>query len=250
MTQVWISAAGLALSTVFGSILGFFVKELPHKWNDAVLGYCGGVMLAAATLGLILPAADSVGIGKWWIIIIGEMLGVAILYCLDLFAPHLHKLTGLDREEHKNNASLNHILLFVMAIALHKLPEGIAAGVGFNAAETSTAWAVSIGIAIQNIPEGMVVIAPLLIAGLSTARTLTIALAIAMLEIVGVFIGYGIGAISEFMLPMMLAMAGGAMLYVVSDEMIPETHAHGYERIATISLILGFTTICFLDMAF
>ncbi|MCI5618702.1 MAG: ZIP family metal transporter [Rikenellaceae bacterium] len=250
MTQVWISAAGLALSTVFGSILGFFVKELPHKWNDAVLGYCAGVMLAAATLGLILPAADSVGIGKWWIIIIGEMLGVAILYCLDLFAPHLHKLTGLDREEHKNNASLNHILLFVMAIALHKLPEGIAAGVGFNAAETSTAWAVSIGIAIQNIPEGMVVIAPLLIAGVSTARTFIIALAIAMLEIVGVFIGYGIGAISEFMLPMMLAMAGGAMLYVVSDEMIPETHAHGYERIATISLILGFTTICFLDMAF
>ena len=250
MTQVWISATGLALSTVFGSILGFFVKELPHKWNDAVLGYCAGVMLAAATLGLILPAADSVGIGKWWIIIIGEMLGVAILYCLDLFAPHLHKLTGLDREEHKNNASLNHILLFVMAIALHKLPEGIAAGVGFNAAETSTAWAVSIGIAIQNIPEGMVVIAPLLIAGVSTARTFIIALAIAMLEIVGVFIGYGIGAISEFMLPMMLAMAGGAMLYVVSDEMIPETHAHGYERIATISLILGFTTICFLDMAF
>ena len=178
------------------------------------------------------------------------MLGVGILYCLDLFAPHLHKLTGLDREEHKNNASLNHILLFVMAIALHKLPEGIAAGVGFNAAETSTAWAVSIGIAIQNIPEGMVVIAPLLIAGVSTARTFIIALAIAMLEIVGVFIGYGIGAISEFMLPMMLAMAGGAMLYVVSDEMIPETHAHGYERIATISLILGFTTICFLDMAF
>ena len=250
MTQVWISAAGLALSTVFGSILGFFVKELPHKWNDAVLGYCAGVMLAAATLGLILPAADSVGIGKWWIIIIGEMLGVAILYCLDLFAPHLHKLTGLDREEHKNNSSLNHILLVVMAIALHKLPEGIAAGVGFNAAETSTAWAVSIGIAIQNIPEGMVVIAPLLIAGVSTARTFIIALAIAMLEIVGVFIGYGIGAISEFMLPMMLAMAGGAMLYVVSDEMIPETHAHGYERIATISLILGFTTICFLDMAF
>ena len=184
MTQVWISAAGLALSTVFGSILGFFVKELPHKWNDAVLGYCAGVMLAAATLGLILPAADSVGIGKWWIIIIGEMLGVAILYCLDLFAPHLHKLTGLDREEHKNNASLNHILLFVMAIALHKLPEGIAAGVGFNAAETSTAWAVSIGIAIQNIPEGMVVIAPLLIAGVSTARTFIIALAIAMLEVV------------------------------------------------------------------
>ena len=137
-----------------------------------------------------------------------------------------------------------------MAIALHKLPEGIAAGVGFNAAESSAAWAVTVGIAIQNIPEGMVVIAPLLIAGVSTARTFIIALAIAMLEIVGVFIGYGIGAISEFMLPVMLAMAGGAMLYVVSDEMIPETHAHGYEKIATFALILGFTTLSILDMAF
>ena len=96
----------------------------------------------------------------------------------------------------------------------------------------------------------MVVIAPLLIAGVSTARTFIIALAIAMLEIVGVFIGYGIGAISEFMLPVMLAMAGGAMLYVVSDEMIPETHAHGYEKIATFALILGFTTLSILDMAF
>ena len=205
-------------------------------------------MLAASTIGLIVPAFEMTG--HWWFVAIGVMVGALFLNLLDLVTPHLHHITGLDEAEHHHNASLNHVLFFVMAIALHKLPEGIAAGVGFNAAETSTAWAVSIGIAIQNIPEGMVVIAPLLIAGVSTARTFIIALVIAMLEIVGVFIGYGIGAISEFMLPMMLAMAGGAMLYVVSDEMIPETHAHGYERIATISLILGFTTICFLDMAF
>ena len=248
MTQVWISAAGLALSTVIGSILGFFVKELPHKWNDAVLGYCAGVMLAAATIGLILPAADAVGVGKWWIIIIGELLGVALLYCLDLFTPHLHKITGLDSEEHRNNASLNHILLFVMAIALHKLPEGIAAGVGFNAAESSAAWAVTVGIAIQNIPEGMVAIAPLLIAGVSTARTFIIALAIAMLEIVGVFIGYGIGAISEFMLPVMLAMAGGAMLYVVVEELIPEASQGTHSNLSTIGFAIGFVLMMVLDV--
>jgi len=137
-----------------------------------------------------------------------------------------------------------------MAIALHKLPEGIAAGVGFNAAETSDAWAVTLGIALQNIPEGMVVIAPLLIAGVSKLRTFVISLAIAMLEIVGVWIGFGIGAISQILLPVMLAMAGGAMLYVVSDEMIPETHAHGYQKVATYALILGFVTLVFLDMAF
>ncbi|MGN1215070.1 MAG: ZIP family metal transporter [Candidatus Cryptobacteroides sp.] len=250
MTQVLICAAGLALATVIGSILGFFIKELPHKWNDAVLGYCAGIMLAASTIGLIVPAAESAGLGKWWLILVGVIAGVLFLNVLDLLTPHLHKITGLDPEEHKNNASLNNILLFVMAIALHKLPEGIAAGVGFNSAETSDAWAVTFGIALQNIPEGMVVIAPLLIAGVSKARTFLISLSIAMLEVVGVLIGYGIGAISEVLLPVMLAMAGGAMLYVVSDEMIPETHSHGYQKTATYSLILGFVTLVFLEMGF
>lgn len=250
MTQIWISAAGLALATVIGSLLGFIIKALPHKWNDAVLGFCAGIMLAASTIGLILPAAESAGIGKWWLILIGVVLGMLFLNLLDLITPHLHKITGLDAEEHRNNSSIDHVLLFVMAIALHKLPEGIAAGVGFNAAEASDAWAVTIGIALQNIPEGMVVIAPLLIAGVSKFRTFAISLAIAMLEVVGVWIGYGIGAISQILLPVMLSMAGGAMLYVVSDEMIPETHAHGFQKIATYSLILGFITLLFIEMSF
>lgn len=250
MIQVWISAAGLSLATIIGALLGFVIKALPHKWNDAVLGFCAGIMLAASTIGLIVPAAESAGIGKWWLILIGVVAGMLFLNLLDFVTPHLHKITGLDSEEHKNNASLNHVLLFVMAIALHKLPEGIAAGVGFNAAESSDAWAVTLGIALQNIPEGMVVIAPLLIAGVSRWRTLLISLAIALLEVVGVWLGYGIGAISEVLLPVMLAMAGGAMLYVVSDEMIPETHSHGYQKMATYALILGFVTLVFLEMAF
>lgn len=250
MSQVWISAAGLSLATIIGALLGFIIKALPHKWNDAVLGYCAGIMLAASTIGLIVPAAESAGLGGWWLILTGVACGMLFLNLLDLVTPHLHKITGLDAEEHRNNASLNHVMLFVMAIALHKLPEGIAAGVGFNAAETSDAWAVTLGIALQNIPEGMVVIAPLLIAGVSKLRTFVISLIIAMLEIVGVWMGYGIGAISEVLLPVMLAMAGGAMLYVVSDEMIPETHAHGFQKTATYALILGFMTLVFLEMAF
>lgn len=250
MSQIWISAAGLALATVIGSLLGFFIKAMPHKWNDAVLGFCAGIMLAVSSVGLIVPAAESAGLPHWWLIVIGVVLGMLLLNILDLLTPHLHMITGLDAEEHHNNASLNHVLLFVLAIALHKLPEGIAAGVGFNSVEQSDAWAVTFGIALQNIPEGMVVIAPLLIEGVSKIRTFFIALAIAMLEIVGVWIGYGLGAISEFLLPVMLALAGGAMLYVVSDEMIPETHAHGYEKVATYALILGFVTLVFLDMAF
>lgn len=250
MNQVWISAAGLSLATIIGSVIGFLVKSLPHKWNDAILGFCAGVMLAASTVGLILPAAQDAGSSKWWLILIGVILGMLLLNVLDLVTPHLHKLTGLEEEEHRNNASLNHILLFVLAIALHKLPEGIAAGVGFNAADSTDAWAVTLGIAIQNVPEGMVVIAPLLIAGVSKIRTFLISLAIALLEVVGVWIGYGMGAISPILLPVMLALAGGAMLYVVSDEMIPETHAHGYQKLATYALVLGFVSLVFMEISF
>ncbi len=248
MTHIWLSAAGLALSTIVGSIMGFFIKELPHKWNDAVLGFCAGVMLAAATLGLILPAAETAGDGHWWLVLLGVVAGMLFLNVLDLLTPHLHVITGIDPEEHANNSSLNKIMLFVMAIALHKLPEGIAAGVGFNSADDSGAWAVTIGIAVQNIPEGMVVIAPLLVAGVSRIRTFMIALAIALLEIVGVWLGYAVGSISEILLPTMLAFAGGAMLYVVSDEMIPETHSHGHQKLSTYSLVLGFVALMFLDM--
>ena len=249
MNQVWISAAGLSLATIIGSVIGFLVKSLPHKWNDAILGFCAGVMLAASTVGLILPAAQDAGSSRWWLILIGVILGMLLLNVLDLVTPHLHKLTGLEEEEHRNNASLNHVLLFVLAIALHKLPEGIAAGVGFNAADGTDAWAVTLGIAIQNVPEGMVVIAPLLIAGVSKIRTFLISLAIALLEVVGVWIGYGMGAISPILLPVMLALAGGAMLYVVSDEMIPETHAHGYQKLATYALVLGFVSLVFLEIS-
>ena len=250
MNQVWISAAGLSLATIIGSVIGFLVKSLPHNWNDAILGFCAGVMLAASTVGLILPAAQDAGSSRWWLILIGVILGMLLLNVLDLVTPHLHKLTGLEEEEHRNNASLNHILLFVLAIALHKLPEGIAAGVGFNAADSTDAWAVTLGIAIQNVPEGMVVIAPLLIAGVSKIRTFLISLVIALLEVVGVWIGYGMGAISPILLPVMLALAGGAMLYVVSDEMIPETHAHGYQKLATYALVLGFVSLVFLEISF
>lgn len=245
MTQIWISAAGLCGATLLGTMLGFFIKELPHKWNDTVLGFCAGIMLAASTLGLIVPAFETSKSSMWWIIILGVMCGALFLNVLDFATPHLHHITGLDQEEHRSNKALDHILLFVMAIALHKLPEGMAAGVTMSTEVAD--WSVSFGIALQNVPEGMVIIAPLLLAGVSRMRTFCISLAIGLLEVVGVWIGFGLGSASQTLLPIMLGFSGGAMLYVISDEMIPETHAHGYEKQATYALLLGFMTLLLLD---
>lgn len=183
MTQIWISAVGICGATILGSILGFIVRELPHKWNDTILGYCAGIMLAVSTIGLIVPAFEMATPSTWWIVVIGVMCGAFFLNILDFVTPHLHHITGLDQEEHRSNKTLDHILLFVMAIALHKLPEGMAAGVSMSGAEAD--WSVSFGIALQNIPEGMVIIAPLLLAGVTRTRTFFISLAIGLLEIVG-----------------------------------------------------------------
>ena len=251
MTSVWISAIGLCGATLIGAVLGFGIKELPHKWNDTVLGYCAGIMLSASTLGLIVPAFDQAGNSGWWMVVIGVMAGALFLNVLDLVTPHLHHITGLDEEEHRNNASLNHILLFVMAIALHKLPEGIAAGVSMSDVSSGEAsWTVSLGIALQNIPEGMVIIAPLLVAGVSRMRTMVISVAIGLLEVIGVWLGFALGTASATFLPIMLGFAGGAMLYVTSDEMIPETHAHGYQKQATYALLLGFMTLLLIERFF
>ena len=207
-------------------------------------------MLSAAVLGLILPASQSVSSLGVVIVVAGVITGAVFLTLIDRLTPHLHSITGLESESHKNNSKINHVLLFVLAIAIHKLPEGMAAGVGFNEENISNAWNVTLAIAIQNIPEGMVVISPLILAGVSKLRTFLIAIAIGILEILGVFIGYFAGGVSQMLLPFMLSFAGGAMLYVVSDEMIPETHAHGYQKQATFALLVGFMTIIVFDKIF
>ena len=249
MTEVWISAAGLCGATIIGSILGFFIKELPHKWNDIVLGYCAGVMLAAATIGLIVPAIDTwqMGGGLWGYLFVAlaVMGGALFLNVLDMVTPHMHHIT-----EHHRNSSLNRVLLFVMAIAIHKLPEGMAAGVSMTDMASAGGWTVTFGIALQNVPEGMVIIAPLLLAGVSPLRTFIISLAIGLLEVVGVWLGFGLGSLADTMLPLMLGFAGGSMLYVTSDEMIPETHAHGYQKQATYALLLGFLTLVLIEKMF
>ena len=240
-----ITAMGVGGATIFGVLIGFLFQKIPHKFNDAILGFAGGIMLAAAILGLIIPSLES---GSIWITILGIVSGAIFLNFADKITPHLHHITGVEQETHSESQnSLNKIMLFVIAIAIHNLPEGIAAGVGFGSEDVSNAITVAIGIALQNIPEGMIIVSPLVMAGVPKWRVFLIASFTGIIEIVGTLIGYSAVSVSNAILPFALAFAGGTMLYVVSDEMIPETHSHGYERLATYSLIFGFITMLIMD---
>ena len=165
MQMVLLTALGVGGSTVIGAILGFVFKKISHKFSDAVMGFAAGVMLAAAVVGLILPSLEGGTPLSLLVTVAGIFGGAVCISLLDKLVPHLHRMVGADTELHgEGNERVGKILLFVLAIAIHNLPEGIAAGVG-AAAESTQALAVAGGIALQNIPEGMVIIAPLLAAG-------------------------------------------------------------------------------------
>ncbi len=240
MRIVLLTALGVGGATMFGSLIGFIFKKISHKFSDIILSFAAGIMLAAAVLGLIIPSVEYGGKFGIIITVVGIFCGAFCLNLIDKLVPHMHKLVGVDTEEHKGNENLNKILLFVMAIAIHNLPEGIAAGVGFGGGDTGDALLIAGGIALQNIPEGMVIIGPMLSAGISPKRTFICAMVTGLVEVIGTLLGYFAVSVASFILPFALAFAGGTMLYVVSDEIIPETHAHGNERGATYALLVGF----------
>ncbi len=247
MNMVLLTALGVGGATVFGALIGFMFKKMSHKFSDIILSFAAGVMLSAAVLGLIMPSLEYGG--KYGILttVAGIFAGAICLNIIDKLVPHLHKMVGQDIEEH-NNAKLSKVLLFVTAIAIHNLPEGIAAGVGFGSGNTAQALLIAGGIALQNIPEGMVIIAPMLAAGVSSKKTFVIAMITGLVEVIGTLIGYFAVSVASFILPFALAFAGGTMLYVISDEMIPETHAHGEQRWATYALLVGFCIMLVSDV--
>jgi ZIP family zinc transporter len=247
MDLVILTALGVGGATVFGAVIGFMFKKVSHTFSDIVLSFAAGVMMAAAVLGLILPSVEYGGDFGLITAVIGIFAGAICLNLVDKLVPHLHKLAGADIESHKNK-DLSRVLLFVTAIAIHNLPEGIAAGVGFGSGDSVQALLIAGGIALQNIPEGMVIIGPMLAAGVKPSRTFILAMITGLVEVVGTFIGFFAVSISSAILPFALAFAGGTMLYVISDEMIPETHAHGHERGATYALLAGFCLMLITDV--
>ncbi len=247
MKVVLITAIGVGGATIVGSMIGFFFHNVSHKLNDIILSFAAGVMLAAAIIGLILPAMDMAGNGKLWLPIAGIFVGALFLNAMDRLTPHLHKLSGVDIEQHKHNQNLDGALLFMLAVAIHNLPEGMAAGVGFAGGDKGAALTVAVGIALQNIPEGIITVSPLIMAGVKRKRAFLLGAVTGFIEVAGTFIGYYLAGVSKMVLPFALAFAGGTMLYIISDEMIPETHSHGYERVATYSLLAGFALMLIMN---
>lgn len=248
MQIVMLTALGVGGASVIGAVFGFIFKKMSHRFGDIVLAFAAGVMLAAAVIGLILPSLEY-GRYPLLVTIAGIFAGALSVNVLDRLVPHLHRIAGVDGEAHpESTEQLNKVLLFVIAIAIHNLPEGIAAGVGFGTGSNAQALTIAGGIALQNIPEGMVIIAPMLATGMSRTRTFVVAIFTGVVEVVGTLLGYFAVSLSVAVLPFALAFAGGTMLYVISDEMIPETHAHGSERGATYSLIAGFCLMLVMDV--
>ena len=246
MKLVLLTALGVGGATILGALLGFIFRNISRRFSDVVLSFAAGVMLAAAVIGLILPSLQS---GEKYALVIavaGIFAGALCLNLIDKLVPHLHRLVGNDRENHPD-ARLSKVLLFVLAIAIHNLPEGLAAGVGFGSGDATQALVIAGGIALQNIPEGMVIIAPMLAAGLNPRKTFFIAALTGLVEVVGTVVGYYAVHLATFILPFALSFAGGTMLYIISDEMIPETHSGGNQRGATYALLAGFCLMLAVD---
>ncbi len=232
-------AAGLA--TGIGALPVLFVKRPSKRYLDLMLGFAAGVMLAASVFSLLIPAIDDGGV---WVAVGGMLLGALVLHLIDCLVPHEHFIRG-----HEGPSSrLRKIWLFVLAITIHNFPEGLAVGVGFGGGSLSAAVALAIGIGLQNMPEGLAVALPLAGEGYSRGRALLYATLTGLVEPIGGLLGVSLVLIAKPILPWGLAFAAGAMLFVISDEIIPESHRNGHERLATLGVMVGFAVMTLLDV--
>ena len=236
------------LMTGVGAIPIFFTRNVSRGLLDTFLGGAAGVMLAASCFSLIIPSIEYGG-GDFKAVMVcslGIFMGAFLIDMIDKFAPHEHLIN--KKVEGKNTESLSKIWLFSIAITIHNFPEGLATGVGFGTDDVANGIAIAFGIALQNMPEGLAVALSLVRENYSVRYSFLIALLTGLVEPIGAFLGYGLVLVFEPVLPCILALAGGAMIFVISDEIIPETHSRGYERQATYGIIIGFIVMMILDI--
>ncbi|RLE91980.1 MAG: ZIP family metal transporter [Thermoprotei archaeon] len=226
-----------------GALPVLFLKKLPEKFLDIGLGFASGVMLAASFTSLILPGIELGGIAP---AVLGILIGAYSVSLADHVIPHMHKIIGV---EGKHTERLRAVWLFVIAVTLHNMPEGLAVGVGAGSGRAADALALAIAIGIQNIPEGLSIAFSLLsVKGSSRRKAFITSFLSGLVEFPLAIIGAVAVAYAHSILPYAMGFAGGAMIFVVSDEMIPETHRVGHERRATYGLIIGLVTMLVLDV--
>ncbi len=241
-----------ALATALGTLPVLLSQQFSQRSYDTMLGFGAGVMLAASSFSLVIPAlaaAKAQGAGSWGAagtVGGGIVLGALLLLAIDRAVPHEHFVKGLEGPQAR---TLRRVWLFVLAIVLHNLPEGLAIGVAFAGTDPVGAAALATGISIQDVPEGMVVALALRGVGYGRVASASLGVVSGLVEPVAAVLGAVLISISAGMLPWGLAMAAGAMLYVISHEVIPESHRQGHEASATGGLVLGFVVMMVLDTA-
>ena len=241
--------AGFA-ATALGALPALFLRNLSNRTEDTMLGLAAGMMLAASSFSLILPglAAGEAITGHTTLgaltVVVGLGLGVLLMLGLDQFTPHEHEHGGPCGA---GCARVSRVWLFVFAIALHNLPEGMAIGVSFSQGDFSVGLPLTSAIAIQDIPEGLAVAMALKAAGLSPSRAVWLAALSGLMEPVGALLGIGLASGLALAYPIGLGLAAGAMIFVVSHEVIPETHRNGHQTPATLGLMAGFAVMMVLD---
>ena len=237
--------AGLA--TGAGALPALLFKDVPDRLLSTLLGGAAGIMLAATSFSLIVPGIEH-GNLLWpgygvYVVACGILLGAFCLDLVDRLLPHEHFILG-----HEGPSSrMKRIWLFIIAITIHNFPEGLAVGVAFGSGDIAAGTSLAMGIGLQNMPEGLAVALPLLGLGYSRLRAIGIATLTGLVEPVGGILGVGAVSIFHPVLPLGMGFAAGAMLFVISDEIIPETHAKGRSRMATFGIITGFVIMMALD---
>lgn len=236
--------------TGVGALPIFLAKDVNQKVLDILLAVAAGIMLAATCFSLIIPSLEAGGENFMGVLItsLGIFSGALMLDLIDKFAPHEHLMD--HRMEGENTESLARMWLFIIAITIHNFPEGLATGVGFGGGDIKNGLSVATGIGLQNMPEGLAVAFALVREGYSRKKAFGIATLTGLVEPIGALLGLLLVSIFSPILGFILALAGGAMLFVISDEIIPETHSNGYEREATYGIVIGFIIMMVLDVMF
>lgn len=239
-------------ATALGAVLAVVLRDVSARTQDVMLGFAAGMMLAASSFSLILPGLDAAraitgnGPAAAFTVVLGMGLGVLLMLGLDRFTPHEHESTGPCGPEAER---ISRVWLFVLAITLHNLPEGMAIGVSFANGDMSIGLPLTSAIAIQDIPEGLAVALALRATGLSSLKAALVAIGSGLMEPLGAVIGLGISTGFALAYPISMGLAAGAMIFVVSHEVIPETHRNGHQTAATLGLMGGFAVMMFLDTA-